>query len=112
MFWRIVRWDLWEPTLAAKNKYAARVGHPTLWKIPLKSLRGQKADQIDDAVGVAPLVVVPAQHFYAVAHDLGKRRIHDRRAPVALEIRAYKFAGFDAQNALQLAFCGSLEGGV
>ena len=78
----------------------------------LQTLRGQEADQVDDAVGVAPLVVVPAQHLHAVADDLGQRRVHDRGERVALEVGADQQVLVVAQNALQLAFAGGLERGV
>jgi len=52
----------------------------------LQPLLNQETDQVDDAVGVAPLVVVPAQHLDAVADDLGERRIDDGGEFVAFEV--------------------------
>src|SRR5208337_3865436 len=63
-------------------------------------------------VGVAPLVVVPAQHLDAIADHLGQRRVYDRAALVALEVRADQQVRVDAQDALQFPLGGSNKGGV
>ena len=78
----------------------------------LQALLGQEADQVDDAVGVAPLVVVPAQHLDAVADHLGERSVDDGAALVALEVGADQLVLVVAEDALQLAFGGGLERGV
>ena len=78
----------------------------------LQPLLGQEADQVDDAVGVAPLVVVPAEHLHAVADHLGQRRVDDGAALVALEVGADQQVRVDAQNALQFALGGGHESGV
>src|SRR5262245_11618032 len=53
----------------------------------LQSFFDEKPEEIDAAVRVAPLVVVPRQHLHEVTvHHLRIRRVDDRRARVALEI--------------------------
>src|SRR5688572_20461354 len=53
----------------------------------LQAFLHQQPQQIYAAARVAPLVVVPRQHFHEVAvHDLGVGRIDDRRVRVALEV--------------------------
>src|ERR1035437_1123574 len=66
----------------------------------LQALLDQEADQVNDAAGIAPLVVVPAQHFDALADDLGQRKIDDGRERVALVVGADQQVGVNAQNAL------------
>ncbi len=87
------------------------MGHPRIVE-GLQALLGQEADEVDDTVGIAPLVVVPAQHLDALADDLGERSVNDGAALVALEVRADEQVFVVAQNALQLAFGGRLQCGV
>ena len=62
------------------------MGHPDLFQGQgeLEALGDEEADKVDYAVAVAPLVVVPAQHFDAVADDFGQRGVDDRGELVAL----------------------------
>src|SRR6478736_6540747 len=47
----------------------------------------QLLQQINAAVGIAPLVVVPRHHLHEVAvHDLRVGRINDRRVRIAAEV--------------------------
>ena len=45
-----------------------------------------EVDQVDQAVGVAPLVVVPADDLDLVADDLGQRRVEDARRRVGDDV--------------------------
>ena len=48
---------------------------------------GNQLGQVGCAAGVAPLVVVPGNHFHQVAgNDLTQGRIHGRRSRVTLEV--------------------------
>src|SRR5450631_3310562 len=81
-------------------------------KLGLEALLGQEADEVDDTVGVAPLVVVPAEDLDAVADDLGEGRVNDGGKRVALEVRADQQVFVITEDALELALRGCLEGSV
>jgi hypothetical protein len=60
----------------------------------LQALLDQEADQVDDAVGVAPLVVVPADDLDAVADDLGQlgaSKMEERGSPLKSELTSRFF---------------------
>src|ERR1035438_8345786 len=78
----------------------------------LQPLLYQEADQVNNAAGVAPFVVVPAQHLDALTHNLGQRKVDDGRERVALVVGADQQVRVNAQNALQFAICGGCEGCV
>src|SRR5215831_13539119 len=82
------------------------------FEVGLEAFLGQEADEIDHAVGVAPLVVVPAEDLDAVSDDLGERRVNDGGALVALEIGADEQVLVVAENAFELAFARGLERGI
>src|SRR5581483_7159141 len=68
----------------------------------LQALARDVVDQVAHAVGVSPLIVIPGDHLHAVAADHhGPRRIDNRRAWVALEIRRHQFMLLVSQVALQ-----------
>src|SRR5690349_16776586 len=87
------------------------MGHPE-FRGGLQALLGQEADEVDDAVGVAPLVVVPAENLYALADDLGERRIDDRATRIALEVGADEQIFIVAEDAFQFTISGSFQRGV
>src|SRR5687768_3701090 len=47
---------------------------------------GHVLGQVDETVGVAPLVVVPAGDLDEVAADVGERRVEDRRVRVVHDV--------------------------
>src|SRR4051794_18983666 len=54
---------------------------------PLQALRHELSHEIDAAVRIAPLVVVPRQDLHEVAiHPFRVRHVDDRRVPVAFEV--------------------------
>ena len=57
----------------------------------LQTLFDQEADQVDNAVRIAPLVVIPAQHLHALANHLGQRRVNDGAAlsPLKSELTSW-----------------------
>ena len=79
----------------------------------IRSLLHQQPQQIDAAVRVAPLVVVPRQHLHEVAvHHLGVRRVDDRRVRVALEVDRHELFVGVGEDALERAVGRFLERGV
>ena len=79
----------------------------------LQALFDQEEDQVSDAAGVAPLVVVPADDFAGVAaDDFGQERVEDAGKRVAAKVgRDELFVGV-AEDAFQRAGGGGLDGGV
>jgi hypothetical protein len=64
-------------------------GQHALLRMTVKELQTflhEEEDEVANAVGVAPLVVVPADDLHRAANDLGERRIDDRRPWIALEV--------------------------
>ena len=55
-------------------------------QIVLEALFDQEADEVDDAAGIAPLVVVPADDLAVGADGLGQLCVKDGGARVALEV--------------------------
>src|SRR5262245_22718906 len=79
----------------------------------LQPLRHQQPKQIDAAVRIPPLVVVPRQNLDEISvHHLRVRRVDDRRVRVALEIDRYELLGGVLEILLQRAFGGGLQRGV
>src|SRR5260221_2891752 len=73
----------------------------------LLKLSRQKLDQIAATAGIAPLVVVPSQNFYAlVAHHFGVLPIHNPPVRIALEIPRHQFLFPVTQNSLQQSLTG------
>src|SRR5438477_8848486 len=83
MFWRIRSGGVIQCSVISENPLTT--DHRPLWLQPLGI---KEADQVDNPVGVAPLVVVPAQNLDALADHLGQRRVHNRGERVALKVRA------------------------
>ena len=76
----------------------------------LQAFFDEEEDQVLDAAGVAPFVVVPGDDLAGVAADyLGEERVHDGGEWVALEVGADKLFGGEAEDALEFAFRGLLE---
>ena len=75
----------WE-SRARRSAAKKRAG---LEDLPVKAMRvaaGQEAGQIDDAVGITPLVVVPGEHLdHVAADDRGGQGIDGRRGGAALK---------------------------
>jgi hypothetical protein len=82
------------------------------WGYGLEALFHEEGDEVLDAVGVAPLVVVPADDLAGVADDLGQLGVDDGGECVALEVGAYEFFVGVAEVGLQGAVGGCFEGGV
>src|SRR5580765_8716472 len=60
----------------------------------LQAFLDHQPEQVDAAVRVAPLVVVPRENFHEVAvHHLRVRGVDDRRMRVALEIDRHQLFG-------------------
>ena len=72
--------------------------------VGLQALFDEKEDQILHTVGVAPLVVVPADDLAGVlADDLGQLAVDDAAERVALEVGGDELFIGESQNPLQLA---------
>ena len=66
-------------------------------------------DEVDEAVGVAPLVVVPADDLDLVADDLGQPRVEDARRRVGDDVGGDDRVLGVAQVALERALGGGLD---
>src|SRR5437879_2156402 len=76
-------------------------------------LRSQQFDEVAATAGVAPLVVVPGQNFYAAITDnLGVFGIDDRGIRIALEVGGDEFLFGVAEDALHWTVGGGFESGV
>src|SRR5680860_27821 len=69
-------------------------------------------DQVDEAAGVAPLVVVPADDLGHVAVDVGQAGVEDARCRVGDDVRRDDRVLGVGQDPLQRALGRSLDGGV
>src|SRR5882757_9408542 len=103
--------------LAASDKMrgffaSLRMTSVVWWFWKLESLLHQEGDEVLDAVGVAPLVVVPADDLAGVADDLGQLGVDDGGECVALEVGADELFVGVAEVGLQGAVGGCFEGGV
>jgi hypothetical protein len=79
----------------------------------LQALFHQEGDEVLDAVGVAPLVVVPADDLAGVlAYYLGQFAVDDAAEGVALEVGGDEFFVGETENAFEFAIRGLLEGFV
>ncbi len=96
----------------ARKSRCAGISGFAVGRTALEALGNQEADEIDHAVGIGPLVVIPAQDLDAVAYDLGQRRVEDGTALVALEVGADEQVFVVAEDALEGAFRSLFEGGV
>src|ERR1700733_8041588 len=68
----------------------------------LQALTGDVVNQVANAAGIPPLVVVPGDHLDAIAADHQRhRRIHDRRRRVAFKVQREKFNLFENQIPLE-----------
>src|SRR5213076_1006977 len=90
---------------------------PTGYRLPatgysllVEAAIGHQRDQVGQAAGVAPLVVVPGDHLdQVVANDHRREAVDDRGARVALEVhRDERLVGV-AEDPLQVAFRQLLE---
>src|ERR1700693_2005298 len=69
---------------------------------PLQPGRDQ-IDQVDDAAGIAPFVVVPGEHLDGViAEHHGRRRVEDRRVRVVEEVHRHQLLIAHREDALEL----------
>src|SRR6266478_8052544 len=74
---------------------------------------GQELDEVAATAGVAPLVVVPGQNFYAaVADDFGVFGIDDGGIRIALEVGGDEFLFGVGEDALHGAVGSGFQGGV
>jgi len=78
----------------------------------LEALLQEEEDEVLDAAGVAPLVVVPADDLAGVLDDLGQLGVDDAGESVPAEVGGDQLFFGVAEDALQGAFCGRLESGV
>src|SRR5712692_4496975 len=70
--------------------------------VGLEALGRHQVDQIADTAGVAPLVVIPRDHFDAVAADYqGHMRVDDGGAGVSFEIRRDEFVFLEPEITFQ-----------
>src|SRR5438477_6568137 len=75
--------------------------------------RGQELDEVAAAAGVAPLIVVPGQNFYAaVAHNFGVFGVDDGGIGIPLEVGGDEFLFGVTEDALHGAAGGGFQGGV
>src|SRR5260370_13417999 len=80
---------------------------------PFSKFGGQELDEVAATAGVAPLVVVPGQNFYAaVADDLGVFGIDDGGIRIALEVGGDEFLFGVGEDALHRAVGSGFQGGV
>src|SRR5216683_1402868 len=80
---------------------------------PFSEFGGQELDEVAATAGVAPLVVVPGQNFYAaVADDLGVFGIDDRGIRIAFEVGGDEFLFGVGEDALHGAVGGGFQCGV
>ena len=78
----------------------------------LQAFFDEEEDEVFDAGGVAPLVVVPGDDLAGLADGFGELGVDDGGEGVAAEVgRDELFFGV-AEDALEGAFGGGLEGGV
>src|SRR6266478_3739252 len=71
---------------------------------PITEFGGQELDEVAAAAGVAPLIVVPSQNFYAaVADDLGVFGIDDGGIRIAFEVGGDEFLFCVTEDALHRA---------
>jgi hypothetical protein len=79
----------------------------------LRRAGGDLGGQVDHAVGVAPLVVVPADELEEVLVQLDRRAgVEDRRALVVDEVGRDDLVVGVAEDALQVGLGGLLQGGL
>src|SRR6202012_10855 len=77
----------------------------------LQALLYEEEDEVFDAVGVTPLVVVPANDLARVgSDDLGELRVEDAGGWGALEVGGGGFFVGVAENAFERAFAGFFYG--
>src|SRR3954447_7958736 len=74
--------------------------------------RADVDDEVDQAVGVAPLVVVPADDLDLVADDLGQAGVEDARRRIGDDVGADDRVRGVAEDALEGAVGGRLVRGV
>src|SRR6266436_734471 len=94
---------------SAKRKYLSVVSLPQTRNFRLEFCCEQ-LDQVTASAGIAPLIVVPGQNFYAlVANHLGVFRVHDGRIRVAFEVRRHQLLFRVCQDSLQWPVSGRLQ---
>src|SRR5712692_4806993 len=82
-------------------------------KLSLQSLLRQESDQVDDAAGVSPLVVVPGDHLHQIAvHHLGESRVDDGAVRIAQHVARHHWIRSVFEYALQLSFRGCVQKGI
>ena len=79
---------------------------------PRSERRADERDQVDQAVGVAPLVVVPADDLDLVADDLGQAGVEDAGRRVGDDVGGDDRVLGVVQDALERALGGGLDRGV
>src|SRR5262249_19689843 len=81
--------------------------------LALQAPRDQLSQQVDAAVRVAPLVVVPRQDLEEIAfHHFGVGHVDDRGVRVAFEVDRYELVIGAGEDALQRTRSSRLEGRV
>src|SRR5581483_518640 len=74
---------------------------------------GHEPDQINDAAGIAPLVVIPRENLdHVAAEDFGVFGVNDGRERVAAKIARHERLSLEAEDAFERAFSRSPQRGV
>src|SRR5712692_1378459 len=82
-------------------------------KLSLQSLFREECDQVDDAAGVSPLVVVPGDDLHQIAvHHLGESRVDDGAVRIAQHVARHHRIGGVFENPLQLSLRGCFQGSI
>src|SRR5262245_12822203 len=66
--------------------------------VTLESFLAEEANQVAHPAGIAPLIVIPGDYFYAIAGDYaGERRVNDGGAVIAPVVHRDQLAGLIAE---------------
>ena len=75
-------------------------------------LGGNEVDKVNEAVGIAPFVVVPGTDLDELTVNAGQTSVKDGRVSVALDVGGNVGIFGVTEDALELAFSGLLHSGV
>src|SRR5688572_10985982 len=99
--------------MSGSNKNGATFSHHSSLITPLQSFPGDVLDEVADAAGVAPLVVVPREHLdEAAADDLGVLGVNYRGVVVLAEVHRDERLLREGEDAAQLLVGRVLQGRV
>src|SRR5262249_2278905 len=78
--------------------------------VTLQSFLADEADQVTDAAGIAPFIVIPGDHLHTVSSDHPRqRRVDDGRAVIAAVVHRDQLIGFVAEDSFHLTVSCCLE---